>query len=318
MDSPDEQKEWTGKRVQRFIDDQIQESLTLEYKAAAALEKVEKKKAEITKDVSAMANSDGGTIIYGLSEGQNHMPADIDPIDWSTISKEWLEQVIDGIRPRIDRVIIHPVQLTDSPDKVVYVVQIPRSTTAHQARDKRYYKRRNFKCDPMEDYEIRDVMNRATLPDADVEFSVQKVGGDAKGSRFMLKALVHNQGVQVITHFKLELLFPNLSLMYPEWSRLGGGIETEPLGEVTVGIQNCNLASYSSEEDYLQVVYRSPHVLFPKDRADTKSGFRLEYTVRREVSEPPLVLHWRLFADNMPFKEGQVPIHDLPITYLFL
>ena len=114
MDSPDEQKEWTGKRVQRFIDDQIQESLTLEYKAAAALEKVEKKKAEITKDVSAMANSDGGTIIYGLSEGQNHMPADIDPIDWSTISKEWLEQVIDGIRPRIDRVIIHPVQLTDS------------------------------------------------------------------------------------------------------------------------------------------------------------------------------------------------------------
>jgi hypothetical protein len=31
---------------------------------------------------------------------------------------------------------------------------------AHQARDYRYYKRHNFNALPMEDYEVRDVMNR--------------------------------------------------------------------------------------------------------------------------------------------------------------
>ena len=40
------------------------------------------------------------------------------------------------------------------------VVEIPKSLTAHQARDLRYYRRYNFESVAMVDYEIRDVMNR--------------------------------------------------------------------------------------------------------------------------------------------------------------
>lgn len=167
-------KIWDQDRVEQYISQGIEESLNLDYKAADALEKNEKKKNEIRKDVSAMANSDGGIIIYGLTEdtSNRHLPGSLDPIDRNTISKEWLEQVISNIRPKIEGVIIHPVTINDSKTDVVYVVEIPRSHTAHQASDKRYYKRFNFQSVPMEDYEIRDVMGRLQHARIELEFAI--------------------------------------------------------------------------------------------------------------------------------------------------
>jgi predicted HTH transcriptional regulator len=54
--------------LQRLIDDEIQESLTLDYKASPALAKDSKSRDELCKDVSAFANSAGGQIIYGIEE----------------------------------------------------------------------------------------------------------------------------------------------------------------------------------------------------------------------------------------------------------
>ena len=165
-------KIWDQDRVEQYISQGIEESLNLDYKAADALARDKKK--EIRKDVSAMANSDGGIIIYGLTEdtSNRHLPGSLDPIDRNTISKEWLEQVISNIRPKIEGVIIHPVTINDSKTDVVYVVKIPRSHTAHQASDKRYYKRFNFQSVPMEDYEIRDVMGRLQHARIELEFAI--------------------------------------------------------------------------------------------------------------------------------------------------
>lgn len=46
-----------------LIDNEAEESVHLDFKAAGALSKDDKKKAEIAKDVSAFANSDGGIIV---------------------------------------------------------------------------------------------------------------------------------------------------------------------------------------------------------------------------------------------------------------
>jgi hypothetical protein len=43
-------------------------------------------------------------------------------------------------------------------------VTIPKSTTAHQASDKKYYKRYNFESVAMVDYEIKDIINRQSNP----------------------------------------------------------------------------------------------------------------------------------------------------------
>src|SRR5215212_7814039 len=72
---------WTESEIQRYIDDEEEESLTLDYKAASALAKSDGKKTEIAIAVSAMANSAGGIIIYGLREHPTarHKAEKLDP-----------------------------------------------------------------------------------------------------------------------------------------------------------------------------------------------------------------------------------------------
>lgn len=172
---------WTEQDLKRLIADQIGESLTLDYKESAALQRSDGKKNELSKDVSAFANSAGGVLVYGIKEN-GHIPVAIDngydPVD---ISKEWIEQVINSrVSRRITGLRIYPVSLTEtSPGRVAYVVEIPASTDApHMAADHRYYKRFNFESVPMEDYEVRDVSRRYTGPNLHFGLLLK---GDAPG-----------------------------------------------------------------------------------------------------------------------------------------
>ena len=78
----------TKKDLESLIENKIEESGECEYKSAEALEKSDKAKSEIAKDVSAMANAAGGLIIYGIKES-SHVPQKITPIDRNKFSKEW-------------------------------------------------------------------------------------------------------------------------------------------------------------------------------------------------------------------------------------
>ncbi|HEX8287539.1 MAG TPA: ATP-binding protein [Pyrinomonadaceae bacterium] len=170
-------KVWTEAKLQNFITSGIEESLTLEYKSAEALDRVDMKKKEITKDVSAMANSAGGILIYGISEyseeNKRHLPEKITPVDRRQYPREWVEQIIQAIRPRIDGIVIHSVNLSSGESDAAFVIEIPQSNTAHQASDHRYYKRFNFQAVPMEDYEIRDVMFREQTPNITLKFLIE-------------------------------------------------------------------------------------------------------------------------------------------------
>src|SRR5579863_7950182 len=98
----------TKSDLQRLIDDAIQESLTLDYKASPALAR--DRKYELCKDVSALANSAGGQIIYGIEE-KDQKPFKIDD-GVEGITREWVEQVIDSnVHPRILGLTITPIEL---------------------------------------------------------------------------------------------------------------------------------------------------------------------------------------------------------------
>ena len=293
---------WTEQELQRHIDDKIEEQLQLEYKAAASLAKQNDKTSEITKDVSAMANSDGGTIIYGIKEfpSPNHFPEKLDPIDRTQFSKEWLEDIIHLIRPRIEGVTITPVNLSDV--GVCYVVEIPASTTAHQARDHKYYKRHNFKAEPMEDYEVRLVMNRAVLPNVSVRFtnSLSKRIGETHFYR--LNPIIQNQGNQVVHHIKLVFTSP---------SRLIINAQIAPNPNATM--------TRDSERNFV-VSLQTALPLFPEDERDLGLEMPWEYSIIREnliflakhqVPEPDANVRWKLYADNMVPKVGTFSYYDL-------
>jgi hypothetical protein len=165
--------------IENLIKDKVEESLHLEYKAAGALKNSDPCKSEIAKDVSAMANSDGVTIIYGIAEfsdsDKKHLPEKISPINRTEFSKEWLENVINSnISPKIEGLLITPIPL-ENEQEVVYVVDIPKSTTAHQnTRDFKYYRRYNFSVLSMLAHEIQDVMNRNKHPEIRLDFIIER------------------------------------------------------------------------------------------------------------------------------------------------
>lgn len=146
--------------LELLVQQQVQESLHLDYKRSEALSKAGQK--EIPKDVSAFANSDGGLIIYGIEES-GHLPVRIDGgIPNSAFTREWIEQtILSNISPRIEGVQIQQISLDTC--NSAYCINIPKSDRApHQDRtNKRYYKRFNFSSVPMEDYEISDVRARS-------------------------------------------------------------------------------------------------------------------------------------------------------------
>lgn len=307
---------WDQAELQRHIDDGVEESLNLEYKAAGAIEKHPDKKEEITKDVSAMANSAGGIIIYGLQEysakSKKHLAEKITPIDRTQFSKEWLEQIINSIQPKITGIIIHPVNLNTGINDVAYVVEIPQSTDAHQARDKKYYKRFNFMCEAMEDYEIRDVMNRATLPDVDVEFSYDNTDFSVFDPVYRLNIIIQNQGVRLVKRYKLVFTFPNLR-------------DQVTLTRITAHTNPYygfyEVQGYDSPDgNGYRITYRSKSVLFPQEEFNVGNIVNLSYKIdtnlhqelmRKKAAGNEVAVRWNFFADEMTPKRGEIPFSSL-------
>jgi hypothetical protein len=162
--------------IESLVRNQIPESIHLDYKASPAL--VPKKGSEIAKDVSALANSDGGLLIYGVEEDNaSHLPVKIDSGVDPKWNREWLEQIINSnINPRIEGIEIRQFALPSG--NSVICVHVSKSFRGpHQASDNKYYKRFNFSSFPMEHYEVEDARSRRQVMPSLVALDLGAPGG---------------------------------------------------------------------------------------------------------------------------------------------
>lgn len=210
-----EKDEYTIEDIQGLITNHIEESLNLDFKAAGALHSSDSKKKEIAKDVSAMANSAGGIIVYGITE-QNHVASEVSFIDGNTYTKEWLEHVINtNIHRRIPGLRIFPVRNQNNAAESMYIVRVPESSLApHMTSDKRYYKRYNFESVPMEEHEIRAAYSKRQKTEL-VILDPEIIGGGGYGKHpelrwiaYTLHFQIKNIGLTIETLFKMELQVP--------------------------------------------------------------------------------------------------------------
>jgi hypothetical protein len=148
--------------IQRLINDQIEESIHLDYKRE--ITPSPKGKKELAKDVSAFANSRGGVIIYGIEEEENEdripVPVRITGIDCG-VDRESVENVIlNSIKPRV-HVDIRRIQFESDSSICILIILIPQSPLAPHmltvGKENKYYKRFNFSSVPMEEYEVRQI-----------------------------------------------------------------------------------------------------------------------------------------------------------------
>src|SRR5205823_12103425 len=92
--------EWDENDLLDMVKAGTQESIELDFKESKALLTVKGQKDvryEVSKDVSALANSAGGVLIYGMVEDKHtHVAASLDAgSDPKVITKEWLQQIIN-------------------------------------------------------------------------------------------------------------------------------------------------------------------------------------------------------------------------------
>src|SRR5437764_7283721 len=99
--------DWEEEDILRLVSDAETEGINLEFKSCDALTN-DGWKRELAKNVSAFANSGGGTIIYGVIENRDtHAAERIDGgFDAKELNIETLEQVIvSHIQRKIDGII---------------------------------------------------------------------------------------------------------------------------------------------------------------------------------------------------------------------
>lgn len=301
-------KNWSENRVRNFIDSGIEESLTIEYKSAEALGASDYHKTEITKDVSAMANSAGGTLVYGIREHSDperrHLPEQITPVDRTMFPREWLEQVINSIRPRIEGIVINSVQLESGENDVVFVVEIPQSHTAHQANNHRYYKRFNFQSVPMEDYEVRDVMFREQMPDVGVRFFLEKKKDPENESSLLVSLIVQarNFGSAYARYVACFVDVPVEALVTIENKRSikdGGRFYRHRL-------TNLN-------QEYADETFRANFPLLRSMTMSWKIPLKPDFA---EIDNGDWSIKWKVYADNALPKGGQLPFDEIEVIDL--
>ena len=172
--------DWSSEKLKRILAGRTPENLNLDYKDKQGLLKGNKGDA-ISKDVSAFLNSNGGELIYGVPEKKNetgvpipkNSPEQAIGFEKGEITKEQIEDLLTGNihpRPAADLFRIKEISYDD---RIVFVVQVQEGIgEVWQASDKRYYKRFNFKAEPMEHYEIEMVRNKSRGPDLELIFGI--------------------------------------------------------------------------------------------------------------------------------------------------
>ncbi len=327
---------WNEEKLKNFIKDEIEENLNLDYKAADALAKTDLKKKEISKDVSAFANSDGGIIIYGIAEyndlNKSHLPEKIDPVSRKNFPKEWLEQIINtNIFPRIPNVNITPIKINNSDDEVAYIVEIPKSNTAHQANDKRYYKRFNFESVAMYDYEIKDILNRAHTPILTLELLIEQESYEYYASNYVLGMpfrkenaqmeiradtdliiYTYNEGKILANYVNCFIEIPE-SIMIPDSKNIKRLKEINNIPYIKKYCDNTTreVIGFSGSSPYQIPNYGPSHYepILPKTRSKLT-----RVRLNNNLNFDELKVYWTIYADNAEPINGETKLSEIEIT----
>jgi hypothetical protein len=184
---------WTRQRLESLIGQT--ETLTLEFKSVRSLmwsnaPERDIKLAEAAKDAAAMANEQGGTIIYGIEEGKRSrqrravaIEAGFSPDD---ASREWYLQFIrDRVHPSLPEIDAVEVDLDDG--KFALVVLVPQARgVARQTEDLYFWRRDAQGCHRMTVQEIEDVRNRAAHP----SLKLEALTGEVRPGNGLVEAVV--------------------------------------------------------------------------------------------------------------------------------
>ena len=137
--------------IKGLIEARIEEGLTLEYKKELGYN------TDIAKEVCALANSDGGNIIYGV-DSNDRVPITLSWVRGDGIEERIQNVVATCIQPRLEGVRVCRYPDPNDQEQAIFVVEVPKSASMPHMSNDRYYKRRGSTSTPMDHEEVRNAM----------------------------------------------------------------------------------------------------------------------------------------------------------------
>lgn len=287
--------------IEALVTEGARESEVLEYKTAE-LPFTDRDKAELVKDVTGMANSLGGLIIYGIATDPTDKtrPCRIVPINPKNI--ETLHRVINAqVRPPIQG-IRH--RLVPELNPQLLLLDVPESQDPpHQSLyDKRYYRRSGVECLPMEHDLVALKFGRRLSPVLDLVFHPMSAPGQYEGDPPWTKpcqcrAFIRNMSRRVGREVVALLRFPGPSIVRVDDLKHS----LHNIDDLYTGVQARQFNTNNS-------VYHPGMNI-----SVAELQFSFSKAEEKRVAETPLI-EWTLFADEMEPRKGITTLESLGWT----
>lgn len=317
---------WTDKDVQDLIGKE--ENLRLEFKSGALMDKSESAwTADISKEVSALANSEGGVLVIGISEVKQGQIKIADKVDGAVdIGRDQLQSKIEGnLSPYLPGIRVHRVHMPNLAPRVVYVVAVPQGSTAYQASDRKYYGRSETQVGALPDHEIRLRMMRGRIARATITYKVVgfKSGRVAEQAIEDEKRNVLNRSTVESEQMDEEHVAALLEVMnaryIPDEYELTLTIENqgeltvrEPVVEVCLQCRFDTYGNISSAPPLYSRYELSGETIYPGDRRLIPSC-RITFSVGRSTVLPDeqALLSYRVLLDAAPPHAGVIYLSEV-------
>jgi predicted HTH transcriptional regulator len=306
------------------------ESIRREFKAGVMFQREPESKwvESLSKEVSALANTEGGELFLGVDEdkGRPRTATSIDGIPITLLAPERLQQLIEGnVSPYLPGIRVQRIKLSASPDRVAFVIQVPPGSTAYQAKDGRYYGRSEFEAKHLPDHEIRLRMNRGRIANAAIHLQLKRV---VLGSQFEAELRAkHSTAIEALKADAADAIqrYPELlEIMAAKYhpDEISFCLVLKNEGELTIRNPAVVLKERRSERLSDNWTLQGSSVpsrlelqdetIFPADVREI-SGSHCHLRCKRDVllSSGDYVFHWTVYLDNSPPSMGAIDVGAL-------
>ncbi len=222
------------KDIENLIALKVKEDIKTVFKPAKEFDIENDKKLEhLSTIVSAIANTQGGYLFYGI-ECQRKKASTIDFVKITNNTIDQLTYQLNTlIHPAIEHLEIKCLFEENNNTNAIISIKIPNSSQApHMANDRRFYKRTDNKEVLMDEFEIRNMYQRSKESELDIYAILNTNGiptlenGKFQKVNFYPRFLIKNIGTAIENHYKLELHIPsgiynpNFTVLQQHFSRL--------------------------------------------------------------------------------------------------
>jgi len=296
-----------------LIQNKVDESQNLEYKEPS--KDLSEDCNNLAKSISGFLNTDGGILIYGVSERKeddHRFPTDA---KWCDTAKERIENLLKSrIQPWEERIKIHRVENKEDERVGIFIIEVPKSNNPPHMYNHCYYQRLNFQTQPMTHQNVfrafqtswirrRDLYQDVLEPlYSEIKLNCEKIerfdqGEDSQYQNVILESRYLYDLIESPLQKKIEEFYKNLDELNTQ-----GGYWAHAIAAKIINKELCR--AFPNYKDYIQQHMENDH-LFASVTVKDPSGTIKVYD-RRDINGALLRR-----TDVESYLQSQYPIREV-------